>query len=73
MPLAIRIVIALLLVVGSFVLAAITTIALMPVWRWTESTQGIEAVGHSGPAAWCYIVVWAVILGAGLGVYRLRS
>ncbi|HYC33444.1 MAG TPA: hypothetical protein VEB59_14245 [Gemmatimonadales bacterium] len=35
-------------------LAAVLTLALLPLWSWLEATRGIESVGHSGPAAWCY-------------------
>jgi hypothetical protein len=47
-------------------LGAITTLLLLPLWRWLEARHGIEAVGHSGPAAWCYgasFLFWLVILG----------
>lgn len=30
------------------------TIGLVPFWRWLEATTGLESIGHSGPAAWCY-------------------
>jgi len=30
------------------------TIMLLPFWRWLEATTGLESVGHSGPAEWCY-------------------
>jgi hypothetical protein len=39
-------------------LAAAVTIALLPVWSWLEATLAIESVGHSGPADWCYGVVY---------------
>jgi hypothetical protein len=41
----------------------ILTIALIPFWRWLEETTGIESVGHSGPAEWCFL--------AGMGVCAL--
>ena len=40
-------------------LSVLATILLLPVWSWLESSAGIEAVGHSGPAAWCYFVTFA--------------
>jgi H+/Cl- antiporter ClcA len=49
----------------------LVTILLMPFWRWFEAFSGIEAVGHSGPAAWCYLLVFGVFL-VGVGV-MLRS
>ena len=52
-------VLALGLLVLCVPLAAAVTIALFPVWSWLEAACGIEAVGHSGPADWCYGVVYA--------------
>jgi hypothetical protein len=40
-------------------LAAVLTIALFPVWSWLEARFAVESVGHSGPADWCYGVVYA--------------
>jgi len=40
-------------------LAVLTAVLLRPVWSWVEAHVGIEAVGHSGPAGWCYAVVYA--------------
>ena len=57
----------------SLPLGVLLTLLLLPLWRWLEDTAGIEAIGHSGPAAWCYgaaIVVLAV-LGLAL-VWRPR-
>jgi hypothetical protein len=47
-------------------LAAGLTIALLPAWSWLEARFGIESLGHSGPADWCYEAVYArcVIVGA---------
>lgn len=37
------------------------TILLVPLWRWIEADFGIEAIGHSGPAEWCFYVVLAIL------------
>ncbi len=37
---------------------------LYPVWSWLERTTGIESVGHSGPAGWCYLAVWVPVAAA---------
>lgn len=45
-------------------LTFVTTFMLMPLWSWIEERFGIESVGHSGPADWCFNVVylmWFVI------------
>jgi phosphotransferase system glucose/maltose/N-acetylglucosamine-specific IIC component len=44
--------------------AFIGTLLLYPLWSWIEATYGIESVGHSGPADWCFMVVYGVILAA---------
>ncbi len=38
----------------------IATILLVPFWRWLEADRGIEAIGLSGPAEWCYWLIWAL-------------
>jgi len=46
-------------------LSVVTTLLLLPVWRWLEATTGIESIGHSGPAAWCYgasFLAWLAML-----------
>jgi len=46
--------------------AFMTTLLLYPLWSWIEATFGIESVGHSGPADWCFLVVYASLLAAAL-------
>ena len=51
------------------------TIALLPLWSEIERRYGIESVGHSGPADWCFWVVFLIYLGVALAVarpFRLR-
>lgn len=45
-------------------LAVGVTLPLMPLWRWLEAAVQIEAVGHSGPASWCYLIVYATLIAA---------
>jgi hypothetical protein len=53
-----------------FVLAALlivplaigVTLLMMPFFSWIEARFGIEAVGHSGPAQWCYATVYVTML-----------
>ena len=58
-------------------LSVVMTILLLPLWRWLEASTGIESVGHSGPAEWCYATVFLVlVMGASLIVlmrYRVKS
>lgn len=50
------------------------TLLSTPLWRWVEKTSGVEAVGHSGPATWCYAAVYGGLLAALLlGYLRLAS
>ena len=43
-------------------IALFATIALIPFWSWIESSLQIESIGHSGPAEWCYLTVYIIIL-----------
>ena len=43
-------------------LAFIATFLLTPLWSWIEATYGIESVGHSGPADWCFEAVYALFV-----------
>ncbi|HYN10347.1 MAG TPA: hypothetical protein VES67_23370 [Vicinamibacterales bacterium] len=55
-------------------LAILTTILAMPFFAWVEARFGIEAVGHSGPAEWCYVSVYVTMLAAfTLGSQRFVS
>mgnify|MGYP003345110767 CR=1 FL=1 len=47
-------------------LAFWVTILLVPLWRWIEADFGIEAIGHSGPAEWCFYLVFAILLAPAL-------
>jgi hypothetical protein len=42
------------------------TFALVPLWRWVEGDLGIESIGHSGPAEWCFWLSYAIGVIAGL-------
>jgi hypothetical protein len=53
--------------------AAIFTIMLFPLWSWIEDTFGIESVGHSGPAEWCYLLIFALFVATVIpGFWILR-
>ena len=43
-------------------LSIVVTVVLFPFWSWLESSSGIESVGHSGPADWCYLFIFVVLL-----------
>ena len=61
-----RIVLTLLaIIVIAAPLSAAVTILLFPFWSWLEVSVGIESVGHSGPAEWCYAVVFFLLVAGG--------
>ena len=37
------------------------TVLLFPFWSWFEAFTGIESLGHSGPANWCYVLMFVII------------
>ena len=37
------------------------SIEAYPFWSWVEERYGIEAVGHSGPAEWCYVAAFIAL------------
>lgn len=43
--------------------AVAVTVLVWPAWGWFESVTGIEALGHSGPATWCYLATYAALIG----------
>jgi hypothetical protein len=56
--------IAIAILLVAFPLTFITTFLLLPLWSWIEERYGIESVGHSGPADWCFyviLVLWITI------------
>jgi hypothetical protein len=53
-------------------LSILTTILLFPLWPWLEASTGIEAVGHSGPAEWCYAAVFLIIATSGALIVFIR-
>jgi hypothetical protein len=63
---------ALAWVVACLPLASITTLLLLPVWRWIEAQWGIETVGHSGPADWCFALVYAGWVGLGVMTWHQK-
>jgi len=45
-------------------LTFIVTAFSNPFWLWIEKTISVESVGHSGPAEWCYITVYLLLIGS---------
>ena len=59
-------------VLGAGLASVPVTILCFPLWSWFEARTGVEAVGHSGPAGWCYGITFAVVLVAVLTAARAR-
>ena len=57
--------------VTCFPVSFIVTFLLTPLWSWIEATYGIESIGHSGPADWCFSTVYGVFLAVLLGAYAV--
>ena len=53
--------------------AIVVTLLLLPLWGMIEARFGIEAVGHSGPADWCFWLVYAVLALISLAILFLRT
>lgn len=53
--------------VGALLLSTVLglglTFLLWPLWSWVEAFSGIESLGHSGPATWCFVVTTALLFG----------
>lgn len=53
--------------------AFVLTIAAFPFWRWLETAFGVESVGHSGPAEWCFLATYAGLVIVAALVVRLKA
>lgn len=52
--------------------AFVLTMMLVPWWSAIERRTGIESLGHSGPATWCYSLVYACVVVVSLAAYLRR-
>lgn len=50
----------------------VLTMMLVPLWSAIERRWGIESLGHSGPAPWCYGAVLACVVVVSIGAYAIR-
>ncbi len=64
--------IALALMLGIPVVIAATIVAT-PLWRWLESAYGIEAIGHSGPAPWCYLAIAGLLVPLVIAILTIAA
>ena len=64
----------LVIILLSLPVSFMVTILLFPFWSWLEASSGIESVGHSGPAEWCYWgVYFLMVSGMVIVFFRYRK
>ena len=64
---------ALAVVVAAVPATIVVTLLLYPLWSWIEATFGLESVGHSGPADWCFLLVFSMfVIGSLALLLRVR-
>ena len=64
---------AVLLLLMLAIFSVAVTVLLFPFWSWLETFSGIESVGHSGPASWCYLLVFLLLLVVSAAAVVLRT
>lgn len=57
----------------SFPVSVLLTLLLVPLWRWLEASYGLESIGHSGPAEWCYLATFLVCASFLVPLYVSRK
>lgn len=65
------VILLLLIIIIAVPLSIVVTIVLSPFWSWFEASTGIESLGHSGPAEWCYLVILLILVAAITGTYLI--
>ena len=60
------------IVVACLPVTILMTLLLLPLWSWIEAAYAIEAVGHSGPAEWCFGLVYVVLVAVSFSAVLLR-
>lgn len=63
-------IVVLMIVMAAAPFAFVAAAVLSPLWSWIEASTGLESIGHSGPASWCYLATWAALSAAGLLLWR---
>jgi hypothetical protein len=62
---------------GALLLSALLglglTFLLWPLWSWVEAVSGVESMGHSGPATWCYGLTTALVFALLLAWQQRRK
>ena len=63
----------LLILLLALPVAPVLTWVLSGFWGWFELRSGIESIGHSGPAGWCYLAAFAGVAALGTGTWLLMT
>ncbi|MGE0809232.1 MAG: hypothetical protein AB7N69_01300 [Immundisolibacter sp.] len=58
--------------VGALPIALVATLLAWPLWGRFEAATGIESLGHSGPAEWCFAAVYGLCVAVGVSVFARR-
>jgi hypothetical protein len=61
----------LIIIIIAVPLSIVVTIVLSPFWSWLETSTGIESLGHSGPAEWCYLATFLLLSTAITSVFLI--
>jgi len=54
-------------------LAIFLTFMLWRFWDWFERVSGIESLGHSGPAEWCFVAIYIMLISVFVIYYIARK
>jgi len=54
-------------------IAVVATFMLWRFWDWFERKTGIESLGHSGPAEWCYLAIYTILVSVVLIALVVRQ
>lgn len=69
-PMRHRIAAVLAVVLGALPVALVGTMLAWPFWGRFEAATGIESLGHSGPAEWCFVATYALCVAVGALLFR---
>lgn len=57
-----KVIMLIVIIVVCFPITIVTTLISSSFWEWLEKKTNIEAYGHFGPAEWCYLVIYLILL-----------
>ena len=57
----------------TFPVAVLATFLTSAFWGWVEARTGIESLGHSGPADWCFFTVYGLMLTVEFVAWRVAG